>query len=101
MKNEMTKSIIIAGILVAALSVALVEAYALPMMSAGQLGTNTPTPGHHMNGSCSMYGNGMMNGSMMGGSMMNGMQDMNRDQCQQFMGQNHSMNAEQCQSIMR
>lgn len=99
-ENEMKKSIVIAGILVAALSVALAQAYALPVMFPGQPGTNNMMSGNHMNGSCSMNGNGMMNGSMMGGSMMNGGQSMNHEQCQQYMGQSHSMTQEQCQAMM-
>ncbi len=84
----MKKSIVIAGILVAALSVALVQAYALPVMFTSQPRTNNMMSGIHMNGSCSMNGNGIMNGSM-----MNGGQSMN-------MGQSHSMTQEQCQGMM-
>jgi hypothetical protein len=99
-ENEMKKSFVIAGILVAALSVALVQAYALPVRFPNQPRTNNTMSSNHMNGSCSMNGNGMMNGSMMGGSMMNGGQSMNHEQCQQYMGQSHSMTQEQCQGMM-
>lgn len=83
----MKKSILIAGILVAALSVALVQAYALPVMFPSQPRTNSMMSGNHMNGSCSISGSGMMNGSIMGGSMMNGRQSMSDEQCQQNMDQ--------------
>jgi hypothetical protein len=96
----MKKLILIAGILVAALSVALVQAYALPALFPSQPRTNNMMSGNHLNGSCSMNGNGMMNGSMMGGSMMNGARSMNNGQCRQYMAQNHSMTDKQCQSMM-
>jgi len=86
-KNQMKKLILIGSILVAALSVALVQAYALPVMFPNQQGTNNMMWGNRMNGSCSVNGSGMMNGSMMGGSMMNGGQYLNRGQCQQYMCQ--------------
>jgi hypothetical protein len=98
-ENEMKKSIPIAGILVAAFLVALVQAYALPTMLP-QSGTNTMMSTTNMNGSCSTNGNGMMSGSMMGGSMMNGGQSINHQQCQQYMDQSHSMAQEQCQGMM-
>ena len=85
----MKKSILIAGILVAALSVTLVQAYALPVMFP-QRGTNNMMSSNHMNGSCTTNGNGMMNGG----------QSMNNEQCQQYMGQSHSMTQEQCQGMM-
>lgn len=94
------KSIVIAGIIVAALSVALVQAYALPVMFPTQSRSNNMMSGNHTNGSCSMNGNGMMNGSMMGGSMMTGGESMNHEQCQQYMDQSHSMTQEQCQGMM-
>ncbi len=65
----MKKSIVLAGILVAALSVALVQTYALPFMSP-QPGTTNMMSGGHMNGSGSSGGS-MMNGGH-GGSMMGG-----------------------------
>lgn len=96
----MKKSILIAGILVAALSVSLVQAYALPVMFPNQPGTNNMKSSNLMDEFCSMNGNGMMSGSMMGRSMMNGGQSMNHEQCQQYLGQSHSMGQEQCQGMM-
>ena len=49
-KNQMKKSILIGSILVAALSVALVQAYALPVMFAIQQGTNNMMSSNRRNG---------------------------------------------------
>ncbi len=100
----MKKSLLIASVLVAALSVALVQAYAFPVMYPGQSATANMMSGTSVKGSCPMDGNGMMNrsmtgGSMMSGSMMNGGQYMNHQQCQQYMGRSHSMTQEQCQEM--
>lgn len=87
----MKKSILVTGIVVVVLSVALVQAYAWPAMfpHPGTMMSNTT-----MNGSCSS-GNGMMDGSM-----MNGGHFMDYQQCQQYMGQSHSITPQQCQGMM-
>ena len=64
----MKKSIVIGGILVAAISVALVQAYLLPFMSPQPGNNNMMMSGGHMN----WNGGSMMGGWGNGGSMMNG-----------------------------
>jgi hypothetical protein len=66
----MKKSMVIAGILVAALSVAVAQAYLVPLMSPQPATTNMMMSGGYMNGSRNSGGS-MMNGGH-GGSMMGG-----------------------------
>jgi hypothetical protein len=64
----MKKSIVIAGILVAAISVALAQVYLSPFMSPQPGTNNMMMSGGHMN----WNGGSMMGGWGNGGSMMNG-----------------------------
>ena len=87
---EMKSSIIIAGVLVAVLSLVLVEAFALPAMSPNQRGTGSMM-NNSMYGSCLGRAGRVMRGSMMGGSMMMNAGSWNYQQCQQYAGQSQQM----------
>lgn len=117
-----TRNLVVVGIIVAAVSLAATQAFAMPNYYGwGSLGPS-PIPmmggvnGHMTGNACNMMnGQGMMGmtGMMNEQSMNyqecqehmgpNGSQMMNaqnhQQQCQQYMGSNHNMTAEQCQAM--
>jgi hypothetical protein len=115
-----TRNLVIAGMIVAVVSLVATQVFAMPnyfYRSGSPTGGSVATMGGaygQMNGSASdmMNGQGMM-GMMNGQSMSyqecqermgpNASQMMNaqnhQEYCQQYMGPNHSMTAEQCQAM--
>jgi len=111
-----TKGLVIVGIMMVVISLAAVQAFALPQYHGWGSRNRTSTAmtgGMNTSGACSMMNSQEMLGSMMNGQSMNaqqcqqhmasgGSQMMNgqgQQQCQQQMGTNHNMTAEQCQAI--
>jgi len=110
-----TKSLVIVGLVATVLSLAVVQALAMPQYYGWRSTDWVPTAmmggtSGHMNGNA---GN-MMNGNMMNGQTMNYQecqQHMGREQsqmmsaryhqeqCEQYMGPNHNMTWQQCQAM--
>jgi len=114
-KNLNTKNIAIVGLIATVLSLAVVQALAVPQYYGWRSMDWAPTSmmggtSGHMNGNMG----GMMNGNIMNGQTMNyqecqqhmetGQSQMmnaqyHQEQCEQSMGPNHSMTWQQCQTM--
>ena len=112
-----TKGLVIVGIMMVVISLAAVQAFALPQYHGWGSRNRTSTAmtgGMNTSGACSMMNSQEMLGSMMNGQSMNaqqcqqhmasgGSQMMNsqdhEQQCLQQMDTNHNMTAEQCQAM--
>ena len=94
-----TRNLVIAGVIVAVISLAATQVFAMPSyfygwgsVNRGPMAMMGGANGHMNGNACNM-----MNGQEMTG-MMNG-ESMNHQQCQEYMGPNHDMTAEECQAM--